>query len=138
MFRKISIVALFTLVMAALVPIVSHRASAQDGTITLNGTVNVVQADISASNGVIHIIDGVLVPPASVASAATAVATIASIRGGGRGEGGGGDEGGGDRGGGDRGGGGDDGGRLAGTPSPSVVDIISANPDLSTFASAIQ
>lgn len=32
-----------------------------DGTVTVNG-VNVVTADIEASNGVIHVIDGVLVP----------------------------------------------------------------------------
>ena len=34
-----------------------------DGTVTVNG-VNVVVADIEASNGVIHVIDGVLVPEA--------------------------------------------------------------------------
>jgi len=32
-----------------------------DGTVTVNG-VNVVTADIEASNGVVHVIDGVLVP----------------------------------------------------------------------------
>ena len=31
--------------------------------VTLNGTVNVAAADVEASNGVIHVIDGVLVPP---------------------------------------------------------------------------
>jgi uncharacterized surface protein with fasciclin (FAS1) repeats len=31
--------------------------------VTLNGSVNVVAADVEASNGVIHVIDGVLVPP---------------------------------------------------------------------------
>lgn len=31
--------------------------------VTLNGTVTVTAADIEASNGVIHVIDGVLVPP---------------------------------------------------------------------------
>ena len=31
--------------------------------VTLNGTVSVVTADVEASNGVIHVIDGVLVPP---------------------------------------------------------------------------
>ncbi len=31
--------------------------------VTLNGSVKVVTADIAASNGVIHVIDGVLVPP---------------------------------------------------------------------------
>jgi uncharacterized surface protein with fasciclin (FAS1) repeats len=34
-----------------------------DGTVTVNG-VNVTTADIEASNGVIHVIDGVLVPEA--------------------------------------------------------------------------
>jgi uncharacterized surface protein with fasciclin (FAS1) repeats len=34
-----------------------------DGTVTVNG-VNVVAADVEATNGVIHVIDGVLVPPA--------------------------------------------------------------------------
>ncbi len=37
--------------------------SVVDGTVVLNGTVNVIQADIVASNGVIHVIDGVLAPP---------------------------------------------------------------------------
>jgi uncharacterized surface protein with fasciclin (FAS1) repeats len=31
--------------------------------VTLNGSVNVAAADVLASNGVIHVIDGVLVPP---------------------------------------------------------------------------
>jgi uncharacterized surface protein with fasciclin (FAS1) repeats len=31
--------------------------------VTLNDSVNVVAADVAASNGVIHVIDGVLVPP---------------------------------------------------------------------------
>jgi uncharacterized surface protein with fasciclin (FAS1) repeats len=31
--------------------------------VTLNGSVNVAAADVEASNGVIHVIDGVLVPP---------------------------------------------------------------------------
>lgn len=34
-----------------------------DGGVVLNGTVNVVATDIHASNGVIHVIDGVLLPP---------------------------------------------------------------------------
>lgn len=33
-----------------------------DGTVVLNGAVNVVLADLDASNGVVHIIDGVLLP----------------------------------------------------------------------------
>ena len=34
-----------------------------DGGVVLNGTVNVVTTDIAASNGVIHVIDAVLLPP---------------------------------------------------------------------------
>ncbi len=34
-----------------------------DGTITLNDTVTVVMADVLATDGVIHVIDGVLIPP---------------------------------------------------------------------------
>lgn len=37
--------------------------AAADGKVTVNGT-NVVKADIAASNGVIHVIDAVLLPPA--------------------------------------------------------------------------
>jgi len=33
--------------------------------VTLNDTVNVVATDVEASNGVIHVIDGVLLPPSS-------------------------------------------------------------------------
>ena len=32
--------------------------------VTLNGNVGLVETDIHASNGVIHVIDGVLIPPA--------------------------------------------------------------------------
>jgi uncharacterized surface protein with fasciclin (FAS1) repeats len=34
----------------------------QDGNVFLNGTVQVIMTDIAASNGVIHVIDGVLIP----------------------------------------------------------------------------
>jgi len=34
-----------------------------DGGVVLNGSINVVATDIHASNGVIHVIDGVLLPP---------------------------------------------------------------------------
>ena len=33
------------------------------GSVVLNGTTNVVKTDIMASNGIIHVIDAVLVPP---------------------------------------------------------------------------
>jgi transforming growth factor-beta-induced protein len=35
-----------------------------DGQVFLNDTVQVIITDIMASNGVIHVIDGVLTPPA--------------------------------------------------------------------------
>jgi basic membrane lipoprotein Med (substrate-binding protein (PBP1-ABC) superfamily) len=34
-----------------------------DGGVVLNGTINVIAVDVPASNGVIHVIDGVLIPP---------------------------------------------------------------------------
>ncbi len=34
-----------------------------DGTVTLNGSAKVVATDVAASNGVIHVIDAVIVPP---------------------------------------------------------------------------
>jgi len=39
------------------------KASAPDGNVVINGKAKVIQADIEASNGVIHIIDTVLLPP---------------------------------------------------------------------------
>lgn len=39
--------------------------STNDGAVYLNDTVKVVTTDIEASNGVIHVIDGVLLPPSS-------------------------------------------------------------------------
>jgi uncharacterized surface protein with fasciclin (FAS1) repeats len=36
----------------------------QDGNVVLNDSINVVQTNIQASNGIIHVIDGVLMPPA--------------------------------------------------------------------------
>jgi uncharacterized surface protein with fasciclin (FAS1) repeats len=35
-----------------------------DGVVTLNGTATVTVADLEAGNGVVHVIDGVLMPPA--------------------------------------------------------------------------
>ncbi len=37
-----------------------------DGGVVLNDTVNVIATDVFASNGVIHVIDGVLVPPSAI------------------------------------------------------------------------
>jgi uncharacterized surface protein with fasciclin (FAS1) repeats len=39
--------------------------SVKDGTVYLNGSTKVVTADVMASNGVIHVIDKVLLPPAN-------------------------------------------------------------------------
>jgi uncharacterized surface protein with fasciclin (FAS1) repeats len=39
--------------------------SVNDGEVFLNDAVQVVKTDIMASNGIIHVIDGVLLPPAS-------------------------------------------------------------------------
>jgi uncharacterized surface protein with fasciclin (FAS1) repeats len=41
------------------------KISVKDGSVYLNDTVKVVTTDIPASNGVIHVIDGVLLPPTS-------------------------------------------------------------------------
>ena len=41
------------------------KISVKDGSVYLNDTVKVVTTDIETSNGVIHVIDGVLLPPAS-------------------------------------------------------------------------
>jgi len=35
-----------------------------DGSLTLNGDSKVVAADVNATNGVIHVIDAVILPPA--------------------------------------------------------------------------
>jgi len=40
------------------------KITVKDGTVYLNDTVKVVTTDIPASNGVIHVIDAVLLPPA--------------------------------------------------------------------------
>ncbi len=48
----------------------SIAISIVDGGVVLNGDVNVIQADVLASNGVIHVIDKVLLPPSVVASLA--------------------------------------------------------------------
>jgi transforming growth factor-beta-induced protein len=44
------------------------------GGVKLNGTVNVVAADVSATNGVVHVVDAVLVPPSIVPIVGTIVA----------------------------------------------------------------
>jgi len=42
-----------------------------DGTVVLNGSANVTATDIMASNGVIHVIDAVILPPADTTAAPT-------------------------------------------------------------------
>ena len=44
------------------------------GKVTLNGNVNVTAVDVKASNGIIHVIDSVLLPPAAAAAAPAAPA----------------------------------------------------------------
>ena len=46
-------------------PKISVKVDAS-GDVILNGTVNIQQTDIFASNGVIHVIDAVLIPPGSI------------------------------------------------------------------------
>lgn len=41
----------------------SVKIAVKNGTVYLNGTVKVVKTDIAATNGVIHVIDSVLLPP---------------------------------------------------------------------------
>lgn len=43
--------------------------SVVDGAVVLNESVTVVTTDIEASNGIIHVIDGVLIPPSALAAA---------------------------------------------------------------------
>jgi transforming growth factor-beta-induced protein len=35
-----------------------------DGSVVINGTATVIAADVEASNGIVHVIDAVLLPPA--------------------------------------------------------------------------
>ena len=49
------------------------------GKVTLNGNVNVTAVDVKASNGIIHVIDTVLLPPASPAISTTTVAPLKDI-----------------------------------------------------------
>lgn len=52
-----------TLTSATTVEGKSIKITVKDGTVYLNDTVKVVTTDIAASNGVIHVIDAVLLPP---------------------------------------------------------------------------
>ena len=49
-----------------------------DGSVILNGAVEVIITDIEASNGVIHVIDGVLLPPSLTAEELPSIAEIAA------------------------------------------------------------
>ena len=50
-----------------------------DGAVILNGNVEVVTTDVLASNGVIHVIDGVLLPPAEEATEAPAPGSAGNL-----------------------------------------------------------
>ncbi len=80
--------------------------------VTLNGSTNVTATDIVASNGVIHVIDSVLLPPnltIAAAPAATPVPKPAATP-----------------------------AAPADTMSGTAVDAVLANPDFSTLATALQ
>ena len=49
------------------------------GKVVLNGNVNVVTTDIKASNGIIHVIDSVLLPPAAAPAAVPGGKTIVDV-----------------------------------------------------------
>lgn len=51
--------------------------SVQDGSVFLNDTVAVIITDIEADNGIIHVIDAVLLPPSMTAEALPTIADIA-------------------------------------------------------------
>ena len=68
--RKVSLFTLLATAALAIAPLTN--AAAQTDTLTLNGTVKIVQADQIAPNGVIQIVDGVLVAPPPSTAAATA------------------------------------------------------------------
>ena len=51
----------------------------EDGNVYLNDTIQVIITDIEASNGVIHVIDGVLLPPSGETNAAETPSTIVDI-----------------------------------------------------------
>jgi len=52
------------------------KLSIKDGSLYLNGTAKVVKTDIVGKNGVIHVIDKVLLPPAPAASGTKAIKMI--------------------------------------------------------------
>ncbi len=54
------------------------QANVVDGGVLLNGSINVVAADVAASNGVIHVIDGVLVPDAYTSAVTANIAEVAT------------------------------------------------------------
>lgn len=55
------------------------RIDAVPGGVKLNARVNVVAADIEASNGVIHVIDSVLEPPASILDVASETRELSTL-----------------------------------------------------------
>lgn len=55
------------------------RIDADYSGVTLNGTSNVIEVDIGASNGVVHVIDEVIMPPASIADVANSAGTFSTL-----------------------------------------------------------
>jgi len=53
------------------------QIAVRDGKVVLNGTSTVATADVMASNGVIHVIDTVILPPAAAATPAATPAAAA-------------------------------------------------------------
>lgn len=58
----------------------TRRRAGASGSITLNGETRVVSANIAATNGVVHVIDRVLIPPAnSIAQLASTVPQLSTL-----------------------------------------------------------
>ena len=62
---KVTAAKVTTLTSAATLAKQSVSISVKGGAVYLNGTTKVIQADVPATNGIIHIVDKVLIPPAS-------------------------------------------------------------------------
>jgi len=124
MIRKLSVLVLLAVVALAALPGASTSAQAAT-VVTLNadsmtGGSHVIKADIVASNGVIHVIDGVLVPPSfmtgamptAAATTSASAATKAAVA---------------------------PAATMAGTAAgPTIADIVAGNPDFSTLLAALK
>ena len=47
------------------VDVASIGIEVADGGVVLNGATNVIQTDVRTTNGILHVIDGVLLPPSN-------------------------------------------------------------------------